>query len=501
MPLERTIISELAASRLNTPNKIETEKPYYGDVVVIGFAELTPQGNATQTRQAMLEGKPVPIKVMDSADDPKLRNPFTRYYAPLPAEYGPGDPKDEKKPSIYDYLHDNEKDLRKELSYNAALNIVVGRAAIKHAGLLNHTGQFFNKEILSPHLVAVMMASGYGPSDISIDIHEIIKTLGPGRIRPRMATNMFPEQPNYRLIQALRLPGAFPLTLSAACASSSQAIAMGIDKIREGKVVAIVGGVEGVAALKEDLVMGSFTAVRALSQQNEYPGTSSRPFDAKRDGFLTSVGAGAVVLAQRDWAEKMGLTIYAKTNRHRVWNDASGETTVANDDVQAQELTRMLLVDENSGRIEVPKVSDDHATSTLLGDRTEISAHRKTFGRLVYANDSKKGSQDHEAIYHYAPKSEVGHMLGASGVNAVISAVQTSYEGLIPPIANLENPQAYSDQEKARPKFEPQDDMPVDMFEGVNYVVGNPKKLDKPTVLVGNQGFGSHNAYTLVEPV
>ncbi|MBI2338730.1 hypothetical protein HYU95_06130 [Candidatus Daviesbacteria bacterium] len=497
----RTIESKLAVASLNTKDRIVSRKPYYGDVVVVGFAELTPHGDAFQTRQAMLEGKSAPVKMMKSAEDPKLRNPYTRFYAPLADIYGPGDPVVEKVPSIYDFLHPNEKDRRKELSYNAALNIVAGRAAIKHAGLLGDDGQFFNSEMLQTHLVAVMMASGYGPADISIDMHEIIKSSGPGRIRPRMATNMFPEQPNYRLIQSLGLPGSFPLTLNAACASSSQSIAMAIDKIREGYVVAVAGGVEGVPSLKEDLVIGAFTAVRALSQRNEYPGACSRPFDDGRDGFLASSGVGAVVLAQRDWAEKMGLTIYAKINRHHVWNDANAETTQPDSNIQARELTRMLLIDEERGQIVVPDCIACHATSTPLGDRTEISAYKKTFGRLIYKNGSKNGNYDREAIYEYTPKSATGHMLGASGADALNSAVWTAYEGIIPPIGNLENPQAYTSKEKRSPRFKYEEDVPVDMLEGVNFVVGEPKKLHKPVVLVGNQGFGSHNAYILVEPV
>lgn len=489
----RTIESELAVSRLNSQDKIASRKPYFGDVVVIGFAELTPHGDAFQTRQAMLEGKSAPIKIMRSADDPKLRNPYTRFYAPLPDIYSPVE--------IYNHLHPEEQEKRKELSYNAALNIVAGRAAVAHAGLVGDDGRFLNKETLQPHLVAVMMASGYGPADISIDMHEIIKTLGPDRIRPRMAINMFPEQPNYRLIQALGLPASFPLTLNAACASSSQAIAMAIDKIREGYVVAVAGGVEGVPMLKEDLVIGAFTSLRALSQRNGCPGTSSRPFDNERDGFLTAAGVGAVVLAQRDWAEKMGVKIYAKTNRHHVWNDANAETTQPNSDIQAQELTRMLLVNEETGEIVVPDVIAEHATSTELGDRAEKNAYRKTFSSLIYSNNSKKGSQDQEAIYQYAPKSAVGHELGASGVNAVTSAVLTTHEGLIPPIANLQNPQAYTEKERKSARYKPEKDIPEDMFEGINFVIGKPKKLDKPTVLVGNQGFGSHNAYILIEPV
>lgn len=350
--------------------------------------------------------------------------------------------------------------------------------------------------MLEPHLAAVMIASGYGSTEASIDVYDLLKTKGPDTITPSLAGKEFPEQPNSRTIAALQMPGAFPLTLAAACASGSQSIAMAVDKLKEGYQLAMAGGVETVADEKEDLVIGSFTAFRALSKGNENPGTSSRPFDAKRDGFVTGSGIGLLLLATASLTEKLGVEPYARIERRMVSNDASLNITRANPEAQAKELTRMMLV--NDGNIFVPDIIWAHTTSTGLGDRTEISVYKKVFGNLI----SKQSDGRNEPVLIYAPKSVLGHRLGASGGNAAVTAVLAMRDKIIPYMPTLDNPQAYTDAENENSRFKPDPDIPGDLFKDINFVRQHSVRLkNTPSIMVGNQGFGSHNAYFVLEPV
>ncbi len=471
-----TIDSEIARTQDVRPRVGRNESVY-----AIAVSGRSAHGDTEQTWQAMLNGDPLVIKMMDNRDHSLMSNRFTDFHCPLPTN------------PLLEFKDHHES---RWYSRNAALNILHSRDLLNQAGLSGDDGLHVNSELIDSSLMAVIIASGYGPNGAAIKIQDIIERRGPAKVSATEAGKEFPEQPVAQAIAAISGPegfGGFSLSLAAACASGSQAIAMAIDQIKLGGYeLAIAGGVETVGDEYEDLVMGSFSAFRALSDEKEDRSRASRPFDAKRTGFVAGSGIGLVLLASASFVDRTGVTPLAQINRRAVWNDGSTEMTRAIPDIQARELTRMLY-DLSSNGVIVPDILWAHGTSTGLGDRNEIAVAKKVFGDLIRSY-----------IDIYAPKSVLCHTLGASGGHAVLTAIMAIRDRKVPFMPTLDNPQTYSDQELANPNFRPDPKIPEDLFEGVNFRRGCVKPLNpnQPlSILVGNQGFGSNNAYVLVESV
>lgn len=475
----RLVESKFARNNQLTP-KTPTDEPIY----IVGFSQETAHGDTEETWQALLAGRPLVIKEMDSVNDPLLRNGRTRFHMPLIS-----DP--------FARLHPGDRQERKYFSRVAAFDVVHARALLVQAGLLDNAGQKLNAGLLEPHLVSVMIGSGYGPIGSSIDVHNTLRTKGPGRIFPSDASKQFPEQPNAKVASMLGLEGATVLSNAAACASGTQGIVLAYESLRAANHLAIAGGVETVGDEKEDLMIGSFTSFPALSQQNESPANSSRPFDAERDGFVAASAVALLLLARASLVERLKITPYAEIVRGMYSNDGSVDVTKSIPHIQARELTRMLI-DPKTGQIFAPDVIWAHATSTGLGDRAEINVYKTIFGDLI----TTQSDGENDPVIIYGPKAVLAHSMGASGASAGVTALQAMRDRVIPSMSNLKNPRAYANNEKMRKDFRPDPDIPEDFFADINFSRNGVMSLQHtPSILVGNQGFGSHNAYFLLKPV
>ena len=211
-------------------------------------------------------------------------------------------------------------------------------------------------------------------------------------------------------------------TNAMSCASGTLAIGEGFRLIRDGYAdVMITGGAEAPLA---PLCFGAFSIIRAMSTRNDDPGTSSRPFDRDRDGFVMGEGSAVLILEEYERARARGAKIYAEVAGYGFTNDAYHMTAPLPDGAQAARSMRLALKDANLQPHEVGYINA-HGSSTPLNDPTETKAIKSVFGDSAYSL-SVSGT-----------KGYYGHALGASGaIEAAISALAIEREWL-PPTVNL----------------------------------------------------------------
>ena len=208
----------------------------------------------------------------------------------------------------------------------------------------------------------------------------------------------------------------------SACASSNTAIISAFDTIRLGKAkIMIAGGSE--AAITEASI-GGFNASQALSKRNESPQTASRPFDATRDGFVAGEGAGALILEDYDYAVARGAKIYAEIVGGGMAADAYHLTGTPADGLGAALGMQKALADAGLKPGDIDYINA-HATSTPVGDLSELNAIAAVFG-----------GQD---VAVSATKSMTGHLLGAAGAIESIISVLAVQNDVVPPTIKVEH--------------------------------------------------------------
>lgn len=210
----------------------------------------------------------------------------------------------------------------------------------------------------------------------------------------------------------------------SACASSTNAIADAFNYIRLGKADLIVtGGSESVMC---DSAVGGFSSLKALSERNDDPATASRPFDRDRDGFVMGEGGCGIILEEYEHAKARGAKIYAEMIGAGFGADAYHITATHPDGLGACIAMQDALDDADLKPADIDYLNL-HATSTPLGDVSEINAVVKLFGE----------KPDHLSIG--ATKSMTGHMLGAAGAMEALICIKAVQEDTIPPTINTVN--------------------------------------------------------------
>lgn len=211
-------------------------------------------------------------------------------------------------------------------------------------------------------------------------------------------------------------------TNSMSCASGTIAIGEGFRLIRDGYAdVMITGGAEAPLA---PLCFGAFSIIRAMSTRNDDPGTSSRPFDRDRDGFVMGEGAAVLILEEYERAKARGAKIYAELAGFGFTNDAYHMTAPRPDGSQAARSMRLAMRDADVSPHEIDYINA-HGSSTPLNDPTETRAIKDVFGDNAYS------------VRVSGTKGYYGHSLGASGaIETAISALAIDREWL-PPTVNL----------------------------------------------------------------
>jgi 3-oxoacyl-(acyl-carrier-protein) synthase len=245
----------------------------------------------------------------------------------------------------------------------------------------------------------------------------------------------------------------------SACSSSNHAIGESLRIIRRGDADVMIAG--GAEAGIGEIPVAAFAAMRALSTKwNDEPQRASRPFDAKRDGFVMADGAGILVLEARDHALARGARIHAEVVGYAATDDASHITLPAPGGRGAVGSMSLALADAGLTTDDVHYINA-HGTSTPPNDRAETTAIKTVFGERAYA------------VPVSSTKSMTGHLLGAGGGVEAIASILAIVNGILPPTINYEFPDPDCD---------------------LDYVPNQARKADVRAAMSNSFGFGGHNA-------
>jgi 3-oxoacyl-[acyl-carrier-protein] synthase-1 len=290
-----------------------------------------------------------------------------------------------------------------------AWNHVAMDQAILDAGLTPHE--------ISHERTGIIMGSG-GPSTRTlIDAADIARTKGPKKIGPFAVPKSMSSTASATLATWFKIKGV-NYSISSACATSNHCIGNAYEMIQYGKQdMMFAGGCEELDWTLSVL----FDAMAAMSSAfNDRPASASRAYDKNRDGFVIAGGAGVLVLEELEHARARGAKIYAEIAGYGLTSD--GHDMVAPSGEGAVRCMRMAL--ENV-RTPIDYINP-HATSTEIGDLTEIEAIRTVFGAAGKCPPIA------------ATKSLTGHSLGATGVQEAIYSLLMMQNGFICESANIE---------------------------------------------------------------
>ena len=225
------------------------------------------------------------------------------------------------------------------------------------------------------------------------------------------------------LATIFRLKG-INFTVSAACASGSQAIGLGFHYIRTGLQDCIIcGGAQETNIFS----MGNFDAISAFSTRENEPTKASRPFDRDRDGLVPSGGAATVILESLDSALKRVATIYGEIIGYGF---SSNGGHISNPTIEGP--TRSIEKSLLDAQIKASQIDyiNAHATSTPVGDASEAQSLDKVFGLYKPLISSTK--------------SMTGHECWMAGASEIVYSMIMMKEGFVAPNINFENPDEFS---------------------------------------------------------
>lgn len=331
--------------------------------------------------------------------------------------------------------------------------MVAGTQAIEDSGL------DFEKE--ETFRCGVILGSGIGGlKEIETQVERLLHK-GPSRVSPLTIPKLMLNAAggNISIKYGLRGPN---YTVATACASATNAIGDAFKSIQHSDSdIMITGGTEAAIT---PMGISAFANMKALSMRNDDPPRASRPFDAGRDGFVMSEGAGVLVFEELEHAKARGAKIYGEVLGFGASGDAGHITQPDNQGTGAGKAMQSALEDGKVNTTEVDYINA-HGTSTPLGDAAETQAIKNVYG-------------DHARVVSISStKSQLGHSLGASGGIELVLTMKAIAANTAPPTINLETPDPKCD---------------------LDYTPNVPKERPINTAMSNSFGFGGHNASVIV---
>jgi beta-ketoacyl-acyl-carrier-protein synthase II len=282
----------------------------------------------------------------------------------------------------------------------------------------------------NPERSGVMQGTAIGGLDRMDEGIQVLRNGGYAKVNPFVLPTAIPNFPAFLIakqFQCLATNG----TLTTACAAGTQSVGEAAELIRRGSVDLMIAG--GAEAVIKDFAIGGFCSMRALPvNYNHCPEAASRPFEAKREGFIFSEGAGFLVLESMEHAQQRGARIYAEVAGQAASCDAFHMAAPDPEAAGPIRAMRWSLEDAGISAHEVDYINA-HGTSTPLNDEMETRAIKTVLGEQAYRT----------AIS--STKSMIGHAMGASGSIEAIVCAKVIETGWIPPTINYETPDPICD--------------------------------------------------------
>ena len=305
--------------------------------------------------------------------------------------------------------------------------------------------------------IGIVVGSGIGGLSTLFDQTKVLLDKGPDRVSPFLIPMMIADVAAAQVSIVLGVKGPNLCTTSA-CSSGSDAIGVAGEIIRRGDAQVMLAG--GSEAIINPIGIAAFNACKALSTRNDEPKLASRPFDAERDGFVISEGAGILILENLEHARRRGAKILAELIGYGASADAHHVTQPLETGEGAASAMSMALKKAGIAARKIDYINA-HGTSTLLNDRMETRAIKTIFGPAAYK------------IPASSTKSQLGHLIGGAGAVEAAISIQVMRQGVIPATINLIYPDPECD---------------------LDYVPNVPRRAKVKTVLSNSFGFGGHNS-------
>jgi 3-oxoacyl-[acyl-carrier-protein] synthase II len=333
----------------------------------------------------------------------------------------------------------------RRLDRSEAIALIAANQAWADAGLAGAA--------LDPERLAVSFGSGIGGAQTLLIQDDILEESGPRRVSPHTVPMLMPNGPAAYIGLELGAKAGVH-SMASACATGAEALSLGMDIIRTGRADVVLAG--GTEAVIHPLPIAGFAAMRAMSTRNDEPEKASRPWDKGRDGFVLGEGAGALVLERADHAAARGATVYARLAGAGITSDGFDIVQPHPEGEGGIRAMRRALQDSGLSATDIVHVNA-HATSTPVGDMTEVHGVRVALG-------------DHPVLT--STKSMSGHLLGAAGALESIATILAIRDGVVPPTINLDDPD---------------DGLTLDV------AAHKARHMDIPAAMNNSFGFGGHN--------
>ena len=425
-------------------------------VVVTGLGLVSPLGSGVTHVWTKLLDKKSGIRKLQSTEQLDYSKLPCQIAGLVPRGNEPG----EYNPDYFDLeQYDGVKMNKQSISESSEYALAAAHEALKDASWFPHLQSKEDRERTGVCCGNVGMLSAN-------DYNRVAETIGTKAYRkmspyyiPRIMTNMSAGHISIRY--TLQGPNH---CVSTGCTTGLHAIGDASWMITRGVADVMVAGATEVDC--HPFIIGGLCRAKSLcTRYNNEPEKGSRPFDARRCGFVPSEGAGMLVLEELEHAKARNAKIYAEILGYGLTGDANHITAPSKTGDGAKRAIRAALLDaclkpEDIGHVNV------HATSTRLGDAVENQAIKNIFGSHAYS------------LSIYAPKGAFGHLMASAGAVESIVTILSVNKGVIPPNLNLE---------EREPEFD------------LNYITNTPVKWTAPAnrqrIAVKNCfGFGGMNA-------
>ncbi|MCO5248353.1 MAG: beta-ketoacyl-ACP synthase II [Chitinophagales bacterium] len=403
-------------------------------VVVTGLGAVTPLGNDVKTFWTSIQEGESGAGAITKFDTTKFKTKFAC---------------EVKNFDISSILENKEI---RALDLFSQYAIAASEEAVLHSGI--------NDERLDKTKIGVIWSSGIG--GVETFQEEVIKYAENDR-NPRFSPYFIPKMIVDIAAGHISIRHGFMglnFCVVSACASSTHGIIDAFNYLRLGKANAIVCG--GSEAPINEVSIGGFNSIRALSTRNDEPEKASRPYDKDRNGFVMGEGSGCIILETLEHARQRGATIYAELVGGGMSADAYHITAPHPEGKGAQLVMLDALNDAHIKTTDIDYINT-HGTSTSLGDIAEIKAIQSVF-------------QEH--AYHLnisSTKSMTGHLLGAAGIVEAIISILSVKNDIVPPTINF-------------------NELDENIDPLLNFTFNKAEKRKINYALSNTFGFGGHNA-------
>lgn len=368
-------------------------------VVITGMGAITPLGSSVAQFWAGLQHGQSGVRRIQQFDP-----------RPYPCQIGG---------EIPDFDPDQylERKEARRIPRSGQIALAAAQQAVQDAGLPTTMPE--------PERSGVVFGTAIGGLDRAEEGIRVLRTKGLERVNPFVIPGALPNMAAFLIAREFSCLGPNS-TVATACATGTQAIGEASELIRHGRADLVITG--GTESLMVDFVVAGFVAMRALPVNfNDAPTAASRPFDLRREGFVFSEGAGALILESLEHALARQAHIYAEVAGHASAADGYHMAAPDPDAAGPARAMRWALQDAHVSPEQVDYVNA-HGTSTPLNDLTETRALKMVFGEHAYQ------------LAISSTKSMIGHAMGASGALETIATTLTIQNGLIPPTINYEYP-------------------------------------------------------------